>query len=99
MMHVKSSMKHWAQDELAQGSSSAALQTWERRLDNQHGKLAVPLLSPAHTGAYLLDPLYCSVRVASPKPRKCTWHTKRQRGSSLSLWQLIERMAGPAACR
>jgi hypothetical protein len=26
------------------------------------GKLVVPLLSPEHTAAYLLNPLYCSVR-------------------------------------
>jgi hypothetical protein len=33
-MHVKSSLKHWAQDELTQGSCSVALRTCERRLDN-----------------------------------------------------------------
>jgi hypothetical protein len=85
-MHVKSSMKHWAQDELTQSDCSAALRTRERRLDNQHGKLVVPLLSSAHTAAYLLDPLYCSVQGGSPKPRKFPWHTKRHRGSSLSVW-------------
>jgi hypothetical protein len=89
--HVKSSMKHWAKDELTQSSCSAALRTWERRLDNQHGKLVVPLLSPAHTAAYLLDPLFCVVRggVANvplvPSDRE------------EAAQQLIERVGGPAA--
>jgi hypothetical protein len=89
--HVKSSMEHWAQDELTQSSCSAALRTWERRLDNQHGKLVVPLLSPAHTAAYLLDPLYCLVRggVASAPLVRSDHEEAAQ--------QLIERVGGPTA--
>jgi hypothetical protein len=89
--HVKSSMEHWAQDELTQSSCSAALRTWERRLDNQHGKLVVPLLSPAHTAAYLLDPLYCTVRggvANAPLVR-----SDREEAAQ----QLIERVGGPTA--
>jgi hypothetical protein len=91
-MHVKSSMKRWAQDELTQGSCSAALRTWERRLDNQHGKLVFPLLSPAHTAAYLLDPLHCSVQGGVAKASKVPMaHEEAAR-------QLILRVGGPAAC-
>jgi hypothetical protein len=53
------------------------------------GKLVVPLLSPVHTAAYLLDPLHSLSAVASPTPRKCQWITRRQRGSSLSVWMAL----------
>jgi hypothetical protein len=88
-MHVKSSMKHWAQDELTQGSCSPALRAWERRLDNQHCKLEVPLLSSVHTAAYLLDPLFCSVQGGVAKAPKVP----------MAHEELIERVGGPAACR
>jgi hypothetical protein len=91
-MHVEGSMKRWAQDELTQGSCSAALRTWERRLDNQHGKLVVPLLSPAHTAAYLLDPLYCSVQGGVAKAPKVPM------GHEEAARQLILCVGGPAAC-
>jgi hypothetical protein len=89
--HVKSSMKHWAQDELTESSCSAALRTWERRLDNQHSKLVVPLLSPAHTAAYLLDPLCCAVCSGiANTPTVPMDHEEAAR-------QLIERVGGPTA--
>jgi hypothetical protein len=91
-MHVKSSMKHWAQDKQTQGSCSAALRTWERRLDNQHGTLVVPLSSP-HTAAYLLDPLYCSVQGGVAKALKVPMAHEE------AAWQFIERVGGPAASR
>jgi hypothetical protein len=66
--HVKSSMEHWAQDELTQSSCSAVLRTWERRLDNQHGKLVVPLRALRTLQHTFWTPCTVLSAVVSPAP-------------------------------
>jgi hypothetical protein len=59
--HVRACLQRRQEVDSMKEGCSSALRTWERRLDNTHGTSVVPLLSAAHTAAYLLDPLYAKV--------------------------------------
>ena len=69
-----------------------AIRTWERRYVNEHARQVVRLLDPAHTLAYLVDPLYCRLDKGVMKP---TTVSDAQYSETKAL---IESVGGADAC-
>jgi hypothetical protein len=89
--HVRACVQQWQGVDCLEGSCSSVLRTWERRLEHKHGTSVVPLLSAAHTAAYLLDPLYAKVDGKQVMAPDVPFH--REEGAR----DLIERIGGEAA--
>jgi hypothetical protein len=74
--------------------AETALRTWERRLDNTNGKGVRKLLHSPHVSAFLLDPLYASIKPNNDiSPPKVSNDRERQ------ARQFVQHVEGPSAAR
>jgi hAT family C-terminal dimerisation region len=98
--HVKAAVKKWDGMQALEPSlgevepADSALRTWERRLDNTHGKAVRKLLHPAHIAAFLLDPLYANTKSENDiSPPMLSGDREKE------ARELVKRVGGPSAAR